>query len=78
LISDSVQKFRINVATKMTPNQGCQIFLDTLNQKEGKYTKLPLKGHKIFQMAVIYSKWPYNIPTLFIPRPSKIYTNVDF
>jgi hypothetical protein len=40
-------------------------------------TKLP-KGHKIYQMAVIYSKWPPTILNIFIPRPSKIYPNLDF
>jgi hypothetical protein len=29
-------------------------------------------------MAVIYSKWPKNIPNFSIPRPSKIYPNWDF
>jgi hypothetical protein len=29
-------------------------------------------------MAVVYSKWPENIPTFFIPRPSIIYPNLDF
>jgi hypothetical protein len=29
-------------------------------------------------MAVIYSKWPKNVPTFSIPRPSKIYPNWDF
>jgi hypothetical protein len=37
-------------------------------------TKLP-NGHK---MGVINSKWPKNIPTFSIPRPSKIYPNWDF
>jgi hypothetical protein len=29
-------------------------------------------------MTVIFSKWPKNIPTFFIPRPSIIYPNLDF
>jgi hypothetical protein len=29
-------------------------------------------------MAFKYSKWPHNIPTLTIKRPSKIYPNWDF
>jgi hypothetical protein len=29
-------------------------------------------------MAVIYSKWPNNIPTFSIRRPSKIYPNGIF
>jgi hypothetical protein len=29
-------------------------------------------------MAAIYSKWPKNIPTFSIPRPSIIYQNWDF
>jgi hypothetical protein len=41
---------------KERDNQGCQIFLDA--------TKSP-NGHKMYKMAVIYSKWPKNIPTFF-------------
>jgi hypothetical protein len=29
-------------------------------------------------MVVKYTKWPYNIPTSSIARPSKIYPNWDF
>jgi hypothetical protein len=29
-------------------------------------------------MATKYTKWPYNIPTFSILRPSKIYPNRDF
>jgi hypothetical protein len=32
----------------------------------------------MYQLAIIYSKWPWNIPTFPIPRPSKIYPNWDF
>jgi hypothetical protein len=35
-------------------------------------------AHKIFQMALIYSKWPQNMQTFFVPRPSKIYPNLNF
>jgi hypothetical protein len=38
---------------------GCQIFLDTIYQKEKKYTKLPQNipnGHKMYQMALKESK----------------------
>jgi hypothetical protein len=41
--------------------QGCQIFLHTIYQNGGNFaTKLPKlpNGHKIYQMAVVYSKWP--------------------
>jgi hypothetical protein len=41
-------------------NQGCQIFLCPNIPKREKYTKLPQtipNGHKIYQMAVKYSKW---------------------
>jgi hypothetical protein len=31
-----------------------------------------------YQMALIYSKWPWIIQTFFIPRPSKNYPNSDF
>jgi hypothetical protein len=40
-------------------------------------TKLP-NGHKMYQMAVIYSKCQKIIPTFFTPRPSKIDPNCDF
>jgi hypothetical protein len=40
---------------------------------------IPKRG-KTYQMAVIYSKWPYveynNF--FFIPRPTRIYPNLDF
>jgi hypothetical protein len=43
---------------------GCQIFLDTIYQNGEKYTKLPLNYQMaityMYQMAVIYSKWPQN------------------
>jgi hypothetical protein len=29
-------------------------------------------------MAVNYTKWPKNIPTFSIPRPSKLYPNWEF
>jgi hypothetical protein len=38
------------------PNQGCQSFLDTIYQCGAKYTTLPPNGHKMYRMAVIYSK----------------------
>jgi hypothetical protein len=41
--------------------QGCQIFLGTIYQKGGKYTKVPQNMpnvHKIYQMAAKYNKWP--------------------
>jgi hypothetical protein len=49
--------------------------------KRGKTYQIATKfltGHKIYQMAVIYSKWSWNVPTFIIPRPSKIYQNLDF
>jgi hypothetical protein len=33
-------------------------------------------GHKLYQMALKYSKWSYNIPKF--PRPFKIYPNFRF
>jgi hypothetical protein len=44
-----------------TRSQGCQIFLGTIYQNGENYTNLPLNyqnGHKIYQMAIIYSKRP--------------------
>jgi hypothetical protein len=38
----------------LCPLQGCQIFLDTIYQNGGNYTKLPLN----FQMAIKCTKWP--------------------
>jgi hypothetical protein len=37
-----------------TVEQGCQIFLDTMYQNGGKYTKLLLT----YQTAITYAKWP--------------------
>jgi hypothetical protein len=50
--------------------QGCQIFLDTIYQTKGKYTKSPLKF-----------KWSYNILHTYINDRKKIkmameYTNL--
>jgi hypothetical protein len=49
--------------------------------KQGKISqtapKLP-NSHNIYEMAVIYFKWPHNVPTFSIPRPSKIDPNWDF
>jgi hypothetical protein len=39
--------------------------------------KLP-NGHKIYQMFIIYSKWPLNIPIFSISRTSKNYPKWDF
>jgi hypothetical protein len=41
------------------------------------HTLIP-NGHKLYQMAVKYSKWSKNIPRLSIPRPFKIYPNWNF
>jgi hypothetical protein len=42
-------------------HQGCQIFLHLIYHNGGEIyqtaTKFP-NGHSIFEMAVIYSKWP--------------------
>jgi hypothetical protein len=52
--------------------QGCQICFGTTNQNGEKYTKTG----EIYQMAINFNKWTYNIPTKSsIARPSKIYPN---
>jgi hypothetical protein len=46
-----------------------------------KYIKWPQNisnGHKIYQMAIKYTKWRYTIPTYSIARLSKTYPNRDF
>jgi hypothetical protein len=54
-------------------NQGCQIFLGTIYQNAGKYTKL----QKMFKMTVkIYQMAVKPISSIAIP--SKIYTNCYF
>jgi hypothetical protein len=62
-------------------HQGCQIFLDTIYQYGGKIyqiaTKLP-KGHKMFQMVLIYSEWPKNITNLFHSNALQNLTKVSF
>jgi hypothetical protein len=69
------------VCTYVCMYQGCQIFLGPNIPKCKKYTKWPQtlpKGHKLYQMAVRYSKWSWNITTYSITRPSKFYQNWDF
>jgi hypothetical protein len=46
--------------------------------KNPKCPKNIPNGHKISQMSVKYSKWPYNISTFSHPRPSKICPNWYF
>jgi hypothetical protein len=46
--------------------QGCQIFLDTIYQNMGKYTKLP----QLYQIALEFTKWPQTFQ-IFIK-----YTNI--
>jgi hypothetical protein len=61
--------------------QGCQIFLGPNIPKREKYNKWPQtipNGHKVYQMAMKYSKWSYNIPTFTFQSPSKIYPNLGF
>jgi hypothetical protein len=44
--------------------------------KGGKIYQIVTKlfnGHKMYQMAIIYSKRPNNMPIFSIPRTSKIY-----
>jgi hypothetical protein len=59
--SNKVQRHG-GAATNTSTHQGCQIFLYLIYQKGGKYTKLPLgkfpNGHKIYLMALTYSKCP--------------------
>jgi hypothetical protein len=64
----------------MWQKQGCQIFLETIYQNGGKYTKLSKlpNGYTMYQMAVVYSKCPTNIITFSISRSSKNYQNWDF
>jgi hypothetical protein len=50
-------------------NQGCQIYLDTIYQNGGKFTKLP----EHYQMVVRYTKWPLNTPD-----DHKIYQHFSF
>jgi hypothetical protein len=48
-------KDRLSTALRFadaTNDQGCQIFLDTINQNEGKYTKLS----QHYQVAIKYTK----------------------
>jgi hypothetical protein len=62
-------------------SQGCQIFLGTTIQNGEKYTKtggnIP-NGHKIYQMAGAFTKWPQNVPTPSIARSSKSLPKLDF
>jgi hypothetical protein len=69
------------IPSSLERNQGCQIFRDTNIPKRGKIYQITpklLNGHKIYQMTLIYSKRPQNLPTCLISMPSKIYPNWDF
>jgi hypothetical protein len=52
--------FCVETRQEKGPKQGCQIFLDTINESGKKYSKLSQhylpNGPKIYQMAVKYSK----------------------
>jgi hypothetical protein len=50
-------------------DQGSQIFLNTINQNEVKFTKLPL----YYQMTIKYNTRPY-----YIPNGYKIYKHFPF
>jgi hypothetical protein len=69
------------VSLKCYSSPGLPDFIDTIYRNGGKCTKLTigilLNGHRMYQMYVIHSNWPYNIPTFSIPRPSMIYPNWD-
>jgi hypothetical protein len=60
-LAEILRHWRHTSAATSTFVQGCQIVLDAIYQNEEKAyqmtTKLP-NGHKIFQMAVVYSKFP--------------------
>jgi hypothetical protein len=60
--------------------QGCQNFSWYKHTKTGNIYQIPTNynGHKLYQMAVKYSKWSKYILTFSIPRPSKIYPNWVF
>jgi hypothetical protein len=49
--------------------------------KRGKIYQITSKlanDHKIYKLAILYSKCALNIPTISILRPLKIYPNWDF
>jgi hypothetical protein len=73
-VAENWQKSQKIVIITSTPDQGCQIFPDTIYQKVEKYTKWPLN----YQTAIKCTKWPKNIPNISIPRPSKINPNWYF
>jgi hypothetical protein len=63
------------------PIRVARFFTDQIYQNGkniSKYHKLHQTTKTIYQMAVNYTKWPKNIPTFSIPRPSKLYPNWDF
>jgi hypothetical protein len=81
---------KAHVRNEIGSNQGCQICIDTMYvPKRGKNISY---GHKVtkwpqnYQMTIkytvhkvtMYSRWPENIPTFVLPRPSKIYPNWGF
>jgi hypothetical protein len=62
-------------------NRVARVFLTQYTKKGGKRYQIATKlhnGQTIYQMAVVYSKWPKNTPTFSTPRTSKIYPNWYF
>jgi hypothetical protein len=45
--------------------------------KQTKTEKIP-NDHKLYQTAMKYTKWSYNMTTFSTSRPSKFYQNWDF
>jgi hypothetical protein len=61
-------------------NQGCQIFLGTIyqNVKNTPNDRYIPNGNELYPITTKYTRWPYNLPTSSISRPSKIYPSWDF
>jgi hypothetical protein len=61
-------------------SQSYLCFLVQYRYQNGKIWQMTLNilnGHKFYQKAVKNTKWPQNIPTATIKRPSKIYPKVE-
>jgi hypothetical protein len=56
------QKLSMHKCMRARLYQGCQIYLDAIDQNGGKCTKLSLK----YKIVIIFSKWPYYIPNAYI------------
>jgi hypothetical protein len=77
LLAQEKTKLAPKIGFRKNKNRVARYFL-TQYTKTGENIPNYHNGLKIYQMAVKYSKFSYNIPTGSIPRPPKIFPKSGF